>query len=142
MPRRRIRTLEHFERQAKAKKKKIKKIEKIEKIKKNPAAETPKPYKPPRKWDDEEDEADAVNLVDIGAVLSDPYKRALNKIEEIRSTIDDVDPDSRDTAEEFFTSVSESLDAVEATIVKTQRVTNRQQTAIENWEHGVSKWLR
>lgn len=44
--------------------------------------------------------------------------------------------------EEFADSVADGVREVAATIEEQRRVTSDQQRALDNWESGVSRWLR
>lgn len=54
---------------------------------------------------------------------------------------DDIDSDTHDKATEFFTSIEQSVHDVRDTIERLDRVSDRQATAINNWEAAVLKWI-
>ena len=55
---------------------------------------------------------------------------------------DDVPEAALDKAPEFFEDVREKVIEVQETIQESGTVTEAQQTALDNWEAGVRRWIR
>lgn len=66
---------------------------------------------------------------------------AVEQAGRIWKKIEDASGDVWDRAYEFFEDVQEKVLSVQKTIQKSQRMTERQQSALDNWEEGVDKWL-
>jgi hypothetical protein len=69
--------------------------------------------------------------------IPDEVSDAIEQCEEILSMCDEVP----EAGEDFAESVKESVSAVMETIERTNRVTERQWAAIDNWREGVGRWL-
>lgn len=68
---------------------------------------------------------------------------AIELSEEIVRLIDEDVPEwAWDKAPEFFEDIRQKAVDVGETITQTQRVSEKQASALENWEGGVRKWIR
>lgn len=72
----------------------------------------------------------------------DDTKATLEQCERILESIEDAPAYVQDKAFDFFDNVSTTLKSVYETIKMTRHVTPKQQTAIDNWEAGVNRWLK
>lgn len=68
-------------------------------------------------------------------------KSASEQCDRIVETIDELDDGTLDMAAEFFEDVRDKVVDVQETICKFDRVTDKQQKALNNWEKGVNKWV-
>lgn len=73
---------------------------------------------------------------------NEDWEVAYKQGEEVVDTIDDLPSEVRDKAESFFESVRDSVIEVMETIERTERVTAKQQKALDSWEAGVRRWIR
>jgi len=72
-----------------------------------------------------------------------PWSGAIEDIDRLLSLIDDLEDSYSDVyerGEDFLADVYERASEVRKTILQNQRVTPRQEKAIENWTEGVEKW--
>lgn len=73
---------------------------------------------------------------DDDAPLSDEADKGIKQCDRIRAMIEQIDrPDSK-----FLTDVYESVGDMSATIERINKVTERQQSALDSWEAAVEKW--
>lgn len=76
-------------------------------------------------------------------VKEDPeVQEALDIVDQISTTIDDVNEDTRDKNSGFFDDVEKKSADIGKTIETTGRVSEAQMTALENMLSGVQKWVR
>ena len=68
-------------------------------------------------------------------------QEALDKIYDLRALIDENAASLSSDGEDYLTSVDETLKGIGETISRTGRCSDGQETAIENIEAGVRKWL-
>ena len=68
-------------------------------------------------------------------------KSASEQCDRIVETIDELDEETRDKSAEFFESIREHVVEVQETICESDRVSDKQQQALDNWEKGVNKWV-
>lgn len=71
------------------------------------------------------------------------HEAALEDIDHVLKMIQEIEDDYTrvwDRGESFLEDVREKITEVRATIVDMGLVTQRQQTAIDNWASGVSRW--
>lgn len=70
-------------------------------------------------------------------------REATKQCERILEMIeDDVPEAAKEIAPAFFESVEKSVEDVMETIERSQRVTEKQADALDNWEEGVGKWIK
>ncbi len=70
-------------------------------------------------------------------------QEALNKCQEILALIEDeVSEKAKIDRAEFFESVTDGVKGVHETIERENKVTDRQQRALDGWEGGVRKFIR
>src|SRR5262245_3952087 len=118
---------------------------------KHPVRPRPKKADPPEDADDDdededEDEDDENDQLAPPKPKINPYavaadvKKALEQVERIRELIEQVSPEKRSVAPQFFTNVYTSAASLGETVQKMGRVSERQQQALNNWEAAVKKW--
>ena len=67
---------------------------------------------------------------------------AIDQCDAILEMIEEEVPERAwDKARDFLESVQTGVAGVRETIVRTNRVTDKQQTALDNWERAVDKWV-
>lgn len=71
----------------------------------------------------------------------DNIKKVLDKGNDLLEQIENAPEEVADKAGTFFESVTVSLKSMLETIEQTQRVSDRQQTALTNWENAVGRWF-
>lgn len=72
-----------------------------------------------------------------------PWEKARDQALAIQELIEEDVPDwAKDKAGDFFDDIWEKCHDVAETIERTMSVTQRQQQALNNWEDGVSRWIR
>lgn len=71
------------------------------------------------------------------------WEDASEQCTRILETIDELEEDGViDKAPEFFESVGEKIASMQGTIDRKQRVSEKQQEALDNMERGVNAWVR
>lgn len=68
-------------------------------------------------------------------------KKTLEQCDRILEAIEDADEDLQDKAFDFFEGVTEFIKSVRKTIEASEHVSPKQQTAIDNCESGVNRWI-
>ena len=68
------------------------------------------------------------------------WEEASAQADRICELIENASAAAWDKAYEFFEDVEAKVKSVQETILRTERVTDKQQQALNNWEAGVSKW--
>lgn len=70
----------------------------------------------------------------------DAVEGAIEHAEAILKAIDELDADVLERGYKFFESVRSSVASVRDTIRRNGRVSDKQNSALDNWEAGVHKW--
>lgn len=74
-------------------------------------------------------------------VLAQDVREALEVVEEIDETVDQVSDRAKSNNAEFFESVLEKSKAIGETIRRTNSVSPAQRSALDNMLKGVDKWV-